>query len=393
VATGPRSGPAFGLTEDNADLLWSPAQASPSGGAAFAPARERLTALHPSYVRLLVDWAALQPDATTPPALEGAVDGCARAVAPCGAYGGIAGELAAIASQQRAARAEGRTGFQAVLDLFGVPGWAARAPSGCEATGAQAFARPISSAGLSGYRQLIRTLLALGVREGVSLSWWSPWNEPNNPQFLGPQRAACETSSPTLAPALYAQLAQAMAGELQAAGGDRRLLLGELAAYPADSVHRTSIASFVAALPASVVCLSDVWSVHSYARFGGVAAGTEPIAALTRALDARGQCGRAAAVWVTEAGAGASHPGRRRAADPGEEREGCQALAEQVVGWSHDPRVGAIFQYTFREDPAFPVGLLSADLAHVYPAYGLWLSYTRMRAKGAMPASPAALCA
>jgi hypothetical protein len=170
-------------------------------------------------------------------------------------------------------------------------------------------------------------------------------------------------------------------------------LLGELAAYPADSVHRTSVASFVAALPASVICLSDVWSLHSYARFRVSAPGAEPVAALTRALDARGRCGRAASVWVTEAGAGAPHPGRRRARDPGEEREGCQALAEQVVGWSHDPRVGAIFQYTFREDLAFPVGLLSADLAHVYPAYGLWLSYTRMRAQGEVPASPAALCA
>jgi len=114
-------GPAFGLTEDNADLLWNPAAAAPSGGAGFQMARERLTALHPRYVRLLIDWAELQPDANHPPSLQAAVDGCARSVGPCGAYAGLREELAAIASQQRAARAQGRAGFEVVLDVFGTP--------------------------------------------------------------------------------------------------------------------------------------------------------------------------------------------------------------------------------------------------------------------------------
>jgi len=390
-APAPR-GPAFGLTEDNADLLWSPAQPTP-GGAAFASARRQLTALHPSFARLLVDWAALQPSATSPPSLEGPIDGCARAVAPCGAYRGIAEELAAIASQQRAARAQGRTGFEVVLDVFGAPSWAAVAPSGCEVAGTQPFSRPISATGLAGYRELIRALLELGVREGVQLTWWSPWNEPNNPQFLSPQRSACTASSPSLAPAVYAQLAQAMADELAAAGGIHHLLLGELAAYPTDSAHRTSVASFVAALPASVVCLSDVWSIHAYATFGAHATRTEPVGALEQAIDARGKCGRAASVWITEAGAGAPHPGRRRGEDLGEEREGCLALARQVIGWSRDVRVSAIFQYTFREDADFPVGLLSSDLSHVYPAYGLWRSLARARARGEELGSPAVLCA
>jgi hypothetical protein len=385
-------GPAFGLTEDNADLLWNPGDA-PSAAAAFATARAQLTALHPTYVRLLVDWAALQPDGASSPALAGVVDGCARAVGPCGQYRGIAAELAAIATQQRAERVEGRADFQVVLDIFGVPDWAARAPSGCEAPDAQPFSRPITAAGMSGYRQLIRALLALGSRESVQLSWWSPWNEPNNPQFLGPQRAACTTRSPSLAPAVYAQLAQAMADELEADGGTHHLLLGELASYPTDSVHRTSIASFVSALPASVLCSNDVWSIHAYASFGANVPADEPVAALERALDARGKCGRAADIWVTETGAGAPHPGRPRAVDSDEERSGCVALARSVIEWSGDARVGAIFQYTFREDPAFPVGLLGADLAHVYPTYGLWASYTRMRARGERPDSAAALCA
>jgi hypothetical protein len=69
-----------------------------------------------------LDWAALQPDANHPPSLQAAVDGCARSVRPCGAYAGLREEFAAIASQQRAARAQGRAGFEPVLDVFGTAG-------------------------------------------------------------------------------------------------------------------------------------------------------------------------------------------------------------------------------------------------------------------------------
>ena len=56
-----------------------------------------------------------------------------------------------------------------------------------------------------------------------------------------------------------------MAGDLAAAGGVHHLLLGELNAFTEDSPHRTSVASFVAALPQSVLCLSETWSIHAYA--------------------------------------------------------------------------------------------------------------------------------
>lgn len=393
-APAPR-GPSFGLTEDNAQLLSDPPSAAGAPGeAALAAARERLAALQPSYVRLLVDWAALQPDPRTPPALEAPVDGCARTVAPCAGYRGIAAELAALASRQRAARAEGRTAYQVVLDVFGTPAWAARAPGGCEATGgARPFARPITDAGLAGYRALIRSLLALGAREGVELSWWSPWNEPNNPQFLSPQRASCATSSPSLATAVYSQLAQAMAGELaDAGGGPHHLLLGELASYARSSAHGTSIAEFVGELPASVICLSEDWAIHVYASYGPASSTGDPVGALESALDARGACGRAGRVWITEAGAGAPHPGRRRPPGAAGEHEGCVALGAQLARWAADPRVEAL-QYSFREDPAFPVGLLSADLAHVRRVYGLWIRYTRARESGQPPPSPDTLCA
>jgi hypothetical protein len=386
-------GPAFGLTEDNADLLWNPAAPSAPDPPGFRGAREELTALSPSYVRLLIDWAALQPTAGRPPALQAPTSGCARTVAPCGTFGGIAQELAAIASQQRAAKGRGERAFEVVLDVFGVPAWAASTASGCEPAGTQAFSRAITAAGLAGYRQLIHELVALGAREGVALSWWSPWNEPNNAQFLSPQRERCATDSPSLAPAVYAQLATAMADELDADDGTHHLLLGELGSYLTDSTHRTSIASFVAGLPARTICLSDTFSIHLYAGYGADASGDRPLAALEQALDARGQCGARARVWITETGVGAPHPGERREASASSEREGCEALAAQLAGWVSDARVEAILQYSFREDPAYPVGLISADLSHVYPAYDLWLRYTRARAHGQPLPPSAALCA
>ena len=379
-------GPALGLTEDNADLLWDP-EGSPGPPAGFRTAARELSALHPTYVRLLVDWAALQPDPNRSPALGGPISGCARSVSPCGAYAGLRDELAAIASQQRAAPG----GFQVVLDVFGAPAWAARAPSGCEPAGSAPFSRPLRAAAIAGYRALIRSLLALGAQEGVALEWWSPWNEPNDPAFISPQRSSCTVDSPPVSPAVYAQLAGAMTAELKAAGGEHHLLLGELEGNLVDSLDHTSISRFVAALPADVMCLGEVWSIHSYASQSPRSA--DPVGALEAALEARGGCGRDARIWVTEAGAGAPHPGRARPPGPTVEAAGCLVLAEQLARWRRDPRVGAVFQYTFREDPAFPVGLVSADLSHVYPSYRLWLQWSRLRAAGEPPPAPGAVCA
>ncbi len=382
-------GPAFGLTEDNADLLWAPGSAPPSDGA-FGQARHALAALHPSYLRLLVDWAALQPRPDRRPELEARIDGCARGVSPCGPYAGIRAELAAIASQQRAAGA-GEEGFRVVLDLFGTPSWAARPPSGCELPGASAFARPLRPEALTAYRALIHALLALAQAQGVALEWWSPWNEPNDPRFISPQRSSCASASHSLAPAIYGQLAEAMAAELRADGGTHHLLLGELNDLEADSPRSTSVAEFVAELPNDVLCLAGVWSIHAYARYG--AAGPEnAVGALESALDARGGCARGAAIWVTEAGAGAPHPGQQRGRGAAEEQAGCQALQRQLLGWYGDPRVQAVFQYTFREDPYFPVGLTSADLSHLYPTYGLWLAWSRLRGTG-LPPPAKSVCA
>jgi hypothetical protein len=391
--------PAFGLTEDNASLLWNTSGARASAAlvstpqaqqasAAVARAREQITALHPDYARVLIDWAALQPRAGQPPALEARVNGCARSFAPCAPYTGVRAQLAAIASQQRASGGA----FQVVVDIFGTPAWAARKPSGCESGAHGGFSRAPSEAGIDAYKALIHSLITLAAREGVGLQWWAPWNEPNAPAFISPQRASCAAGATALSPSAYSELVRAMATQLRAEGGDRHLLLGELAAYQSSAADRVSLAEFVRALPEDVACTSGNWSIHAYANRGAFTPARDPVAALQAALQARGGCALAARIWVTEAGAGAPHAGLPRPAGSADQRAGCLALARQLEGWQRNPRVAAVFQYSFREDPAFPVGLSDPALAHTYPAYRLWLSWARRQVSQGSPSALAGAC-
>ena len=57
----PPRGLALGLDEENASLLGT------TGPAAFAPWRQRLAALDPTFIRLDVVWSKLQPSANAPP--------------------------------------------------------------------------------------------------------------------------------------------------------------------------------------------------------------------------------------------------------------------------------------------------------------------------------------
>ena len=386
----PAAGPALGITEDNAQLLLASSPAGAAGeprwassGEPFTRARRQLAALRPAYVRLLVDWAALQPRADRPADLAAPVSGCARTVGPCAPYPGLKGELEAIASERRARRAAGESGPEVLIDVLGVPPWAAAPASGCELEGAPSDARALAPGAIGGYRALIGSLVSLGASEGVPLRWWSPWNEPNDPTFLSPQRERCEAGAAPVAPAVYAQLARAMAAQLHLSDPGAAIVLGELNGLTRDSARATSLQSFVAALPADVLCLGSAWSVHAYARYGVDAGGTEPVAALEAALRERGGCAAGAPVWITETGAGAPHPGAAGGGSPAQQLQACHALAAQLQGWLAEPRVATVFQYTFRDDPAFPVGLVSADLRALHPVYGLWLSLARPRTAGA----------
>lgn len=360
---------ATGLTEANAHLLW-PRSTRPEVPRGLSAWRDRVQALRPSYVRVLVNWARLQPRPNAPPDFAQPADGCLRGLPPCGAYAGLREELEAIAAMQR----ERRGAPEVQLVVLGVPGWAAARAGGCERSDAMPFSRPITAPGLAAYGTLLRDLVALGEQTGARLRYWAPWNEPNHPAFVSPQRGRCDAEAPTRAAAVYAQLVRAARRALDAAPGDQRLVLGELAGYTTPTPKSTTVGELVRALPDDVACGSDLWSVHAYAETEPDADGGDPVAAMERALDARA-CTRGAHVWVTETGAGGADPGADRPADPASLEAGCRAQAAMLRRWADDPRVDAAFQYTFRDDTAYPVGLADARLTRTYPAYELWRAW------------------
>ncbi|HEY7934423.1 MAG TPA: hypothetical protein VID48_11425 [Solirubrobacteraceae bacterium] len=393
---GPTGGLALGLTEDNPNLLVPAGQ--PVNGA-FAAAEGLLNDLAPEYLRIDIDWATLEPTSASVPLLQGPVSGCARQFGPCASYAGLDTLLRTIAARQRASAAAGSSpaggGPQVVVVFYNAPAWATLPPSGCEAAETGAGARLINPAGLRAYRQLIDDVLVLERRDGARLRWWSAWDEPNQPVFLAPQRARCERSSPTLAPAVYATLARNMLDVLAgASGGPHQLVLGDLAGIPEPSPHATSIGEFVDGMPADLLCSSAVWAIHVYptlARTGVFLPGSNEnvVEQLERSLRARGGCAARARIWVTETGVGNPHSGGQRALSPTVLKAQCRLLAQALLGWYQNPKVDVVLQYTFREDPLFQVGLLSADLSRIYPTYYLLKAWEG----GRPPSAPAPLTA
>lgn len=363
-------GLAIGLTESHARLLAPPPAGTPRV-AAFAAWRERVAALRPSHVRLLVDWAKLQPSRAAPPDLDAADDGCMRGRPPCAAYAGLLDRLRAI----------GAAGAEPVVLIYGTPDWAAAPARGCDEEGTEPRTRLPD---LDAYRAFVRSLVALGRTAGVPLRVWSPWNEPNHPTFLTPQRARCDTASAPLSPELYARIVRAWR---EAAGPGARLLLGEVAGYDAPRDAAAGAAEFAAALPRDVACASSLWAQHAYVgspsdREGGAPLAGDPDRAgdlalleeVLAALDAKG-CPRRHAVWITETGV---------AGDERRTVEGCREMHTALSAWARHPRVDAALQYTVREDPAFPTGLTDPGLGRPYPVLAAW------RAWAVQPGGPSA---
>jgi hypothetical protein len=376
---------ATGLTESNPQLLWDPTS-HPVVAPGFAPWRDRLVALKPRFLRVPVYWSQLQPDADAPADLTKPADGCLRGRPPCGESAGIADQLAAVASLQQAS---GLGIPEVEIVVAGVPAWAANPASGCERSDAGPSSRPINAQGLAAYQQLIGQIAALAVQQGAVVRWWSPWNEPNHPTFISPQRATCSKRSPTLAAAVYGQLVLAAKQELDAVPGDQQLVLGEMAGTTVPSPHRSTVQEMVAALPDSVVCASRTWSQHDYAQVRPDPGKPDPVTTLERALDAR-PCTKDAHIWVTETGVGGADPGGLRPTSDASLRAQCRAQDRLLRRWANDPRVDAAFQYTFREDTAYPVGLADAGLTRVYPTYDLWAAYGARAPSDPPPALPGA---
>jgi hypothetical protein len=367
----PGGGLAIGLTEINPDLFWHGKDVGD-----FDPWRDRAEALKPAIYRLTVDWATLQPSPDGPIDWGKASDGCMRSLQPCRPYDGIRDTLRAARSQQQAGN-----GFNVMVVVYGVPEWAAIKPTGCERDDITARSRPITAQGLEAYKKLIRSLQDLARGEGVSIRWWSPWNEPNGPFFISPQRAKCRGSSKALSPAVYTKLARAMRSELKPG---QQLVVGELAGLSNARKFGTSISEFFAGLPDDVVCNAGVFAQHAYAQRGDKADDPGAVGSLEEVLDGR-PCARDKPIWVTETGVGGPHVGDERSPKEESIRADCQALNVAMRRWDKDPRVDAAIQYTFRDDPVFPVGLVDAKLTKEWPAYQLYKAWGGTRDPDAPP--------
>jgi hypothetical protein len=350
---------ALGVTEGNPFLL-RPGPVPEQ----FTRWRDLLTELRPRYLRMLIVWPRIQPSRDRAPDWAAPADGCLRGLPPCAPFAGVRDELLAA----RAA------GLEVVVTILGTPSWAAARPEGCERPRTPVTARMPD---VRDYRALVRSLLDEAQALGVPLRWWSAWNEPNHPAFLNPQRTSCDPAAPSLAADRYARLVRALKAELDAFPGDQSVVLGETAAVGGPRPTSTGAAEFARALPRDVVCSASVWAQHAYVGVRSDLAGDAPAATIVddveRALAARDCPGGPPRMWITETGVPA-----------GSGAAGCRALAGALRTWAADPRVDAAFQYTFREDTAFRVGLADISLEQLRPAYEAW----RAAANGAVGSAP-----
>ena len=224
-------------------------------------------------------------------------------------------------------------------------------------------------------------MIATAGEEGAALSYFAPWNEPNHPAFVSPQRPACDPAAPSAAPAAYAQLATAMQQALAKAPGDQQLVLGETAGLMKSTRYVTSVPDFIAGLP-------KTWSARP--RSGP----STPISAATtpwRRPPRRStpSAARTVTIWITETGVG-PRPRPQRGRSISDAAAGCRALHAQLVRWYDDPRVTIAFQYTVREDDKFPTGLVSTDLTKDRPALNEWTAWGGARTPTPRPHPPPA---
>jgi hypothetical protein len=369
-AEKPLRGLAVGITEPNANFVFPPGerQVPPE----FARWQKELNAMRPGFYRMLLDWPSLEPQPGKPN-FEIPQTGCLRAEPPCASFKGLRDQLAALAAQQK------RGGWQALMVIAGTPEWAARPASGCERPKTLPRSRAPRKDQLAAYERFIGEVIDLAREEGADLRYWSPWNEPNHPYSLSPQRPECSASAKAEAPARYAELAGAMQQALDKAPGDQEMVLGELAGLPKSRPLTTGIREFIEALPKQLVCSATVWTQHGY--IGGV----NPVDDVEQGLS-KFDCPQTHAIWMTETGVGAAGLGRKRSASEKRQRGTCEALHRRLVRWFEDKRVTAAFQYTLREDDGFPVGLVTTDLKAAYPSLDEWKAWGQ--AKRPRPEDP-----
>jgi hypothetical protein len=348
----PAAGPslAVGITEFNPNLIAPGPVPEPWGRW-----RDELVRIEPELYRLVVHWNELQPSPDAPANLALPNGGCMRDKQPCAPYNSVQDQLLAVAAR----------GWEVLVVFTGTPEWAGGPPDGCRL---EAFAS--APRDMRAYRTLVSGVIELAEAVGVELRHFTPWNEPNHPYFLSPQRAACDAGAPSRAVRPYARLANALRAELAEHGGDRRLVLGEMAGILEPSSRATAVAEMIQGLPRELVCAAPAWSQHAYI------GGTDPVATVKAAL-ARRRCPREHAIWITETGVGPAPGGFSLARGITSEAQGCRLLHQRLRAWYRDPRVTLAVQYTFREDDLFPTGLVTTDLARARPALREWQAWGR----------------
>jgi len=311
--------------------------------------------MRPTYYRLVIDWAkSVRPDGSFDVAHP--QGGCLRTIPPCAGWAGIRAQLRAVAAAQRAA--PGR--YQLMAVLTDTPERYARPPAGCERSDIEPRSRPPRTDALPAYQDAIRAVAAEARAAGVEIPYWSPWNEPNHPYFLSPQRTRCSPSAPSAAVGPYLEMTRAMQAVLDAEPGDQQLVLGETAGLVSPSSNFTRLPEFVAALPRELVCGAAVFGQHAYV------GGDDPVGRLDAALS-RFKCPRKTPIWITETGAMT------------DEGDRCRGVHRRLTRYYRDPRVAAAFQYTLRNDDRFPTGLVTTDLKSAFPALAEWQAWGARR--------------
>jgi hypothetical protein len=273
-------------------------------------------------------------------------------------------QLKAIAQAQHADKDR----WQVLVVLSGTPEQLARPASGCERAGTQTRSRPPRTDALGAYKDFITKLLDEAKTEHVELRYFSPWNEPNHPFFISPQRTACKAQAPSAATTPYAELAKAMKEALDDYPGDQEMVLGETAGLLDRKSSYTGVGEFIRNLPREVVCSAVAYGQHGYI------GGPNPVDDVEKALRTK-HCDRTLEVWMTETGAGRPRRGEKRDRTGKGLVRACREIRKRLKTWYDDPRVTAAFQYTLREDDRFPTGLITTELTEAYPALKEWQAW------------------
>jgi hypothetical protein len=219
---------------------------SPTGNATVANTLTTLKLLGVDRIRVLVEWSQVAPDASDSTAPAG------FDAAKPGAYP-VNSSMAGWSRFDRIDEAATADGIAVDFDLTGpAPLWASTPlPAGSSATDAQyadtygpsatAFEQFVEAAGRR-YSGRYAPTGATGHRL-PRVSFWSVWNEPNQPGWLSPQNNP-RTGKP-LAPALYRALVDAFWDGLVESGhtvATDTILVGELAPSNSGCVTRRGCA-------------------------------------------------------------------------------------------------------------------------------------------------------